>query len=66
MRSRLLMAASAAALLALGACADSTTAPRRFDPNLRRMDISPGPDGSCRSGYRVAARPDGTQGCEEN
>jgi len=66
MRSRLMIAASAAALLALGACSDTTTAPRRFDPGLRRMDVSPGPDGSCRTGYHVATRSDGTQVCEEN
>ena len=64
MRSRFLFAASAAALLTLAGCSDNTTAPRHFDPDTRRMDISPGPDGTCRSGYHVYARSDGTLVCE--
>jgi hypothetical protein len=64
MRSRSLIVASAAALLTLAACSDSTTAPRRFDPGTRRTDITPGPDGTCRSGYHVYARSDGTLVCE--
>jgi hypothetical protein len=68
MRSRLLLAASAASLLALGACAgaDNATAPRHFDPNVKRWDMSPGPGGTCRAGYHVATRADGVQVCEED
>jgi hypothetical protein len=66
MRSRHLLAASAAALLTLAACADSTTAPRRFDPGVRRTGTSAVPDGSCRTGYHIATRADGTQVCEED
>lgn len=67
MRHRLLLAVSAtAALLSLAACADSTTAPRRFEPGTLRKDMFPGPDGSCRSGYHVAMRSDGVQVCEED
>lgn len=66
MRSRLLLAASAASLLALGACADSPTAPRHFDPNVKRWDMSPGPGGTCRTGYHVATRADGMLVCEED
>jgi hypothetical protein len=66
MRPRLLLAAAAAALLSLAACSDTTTAPRRFQPGALRKDISPGPDGSCRSGYHVATRADGVTVCEED
>jgi len=51
MRSRLWLAASAASLLALGACADNVTAPRRFDPNVKRWEMSPDPGRTCRTGY---------------
>ena len=64
MRSRLLFAASAAALLSLAACSDTTTEPRRFDPGTLRTDVSPGPDGTCRGGYHLITRSDGTQTCE--
>jgi hypothetical protein len=64
MRSRFLFAATAAALLTLAGCADSATAPRRFDPGTLRTDVSPGPDGTCRGGYHLIARSDGTQACE--
>lgn len=65
MRSRLLFAATAAALLSLAACsADTMTAPRRFEPPTLRTDISPDPDGTCRSGYHVYARSDGVLVCE--
>ena len=65
MRQRLLRAATAAAaLLSLAACSDSSTGPRRFDPGVRRTDIFPGPDGTCRSGYHIAYRSDGTAVCE--
>jgi hypothetical protein len=61
MRSRLLLAASAASLLALGACANSPTAPRRFDPNVKRWDMDPGATDTGCTGYHVATRADG--GC---
>ena len=65
MRHRLfLTATAAAALLSLAACSDTTTAPRRFDPGTLRTDISPGPDGTCRGGYHIIARSDGTLACE--
>jgi hypothetical protein len=63
MRSRLLFAATAAALLTLAGCSDSTTAPRRFEPGTLRTDVSPGPDGECRGGYTLATRSDGTPVC---
>ena len=67
MRQRLLLAATAAAaLLSLAACSDTSTEPRRFQPGVLRTDISPGPDGTCRSGYHIAYRSDGTAACEEN
>ena len=67
MRPRLLLAATAAAaLLSLAACSDTTTAPRRFQPGVLRTDMSPGPDGSCRTGYHVATRSDGVTVCEED
>jgi hypothetical protein len=64
MRSRLLFAATAAALLTLAGCSDTATAPRHFDPGTLRTDMSPGPDGTCRAGYIVATRSDGTLVCE--
>ena len=66
MRHRLLLAATAAAALSLAACSDSTTAPRRFQPGTLRTDMSPGPDGSCRGGYHLIARSDGTLACEQD
>ena len=67
MRSRLLFAATAAALLTLAGCSDTaTTAPRRFEPGTLRTDISPGPGGTCRGGYHIAYRSDGTAVCEED
>jgi len=62
MRRRSLVAA--AALLTLAACGDTPTAPRTLHPTARLTDIFPGPDGSCKSGYHVATRSDGTQVCE--
>jgi len=65
MRSRLLFATTAAAaLLSLAACSDTTTEPRRFEPGTLRTDVSPGPDGTCRGGYHLITRSDGTQACE--
>jgi hypothetical protein len=65
MRHRLLLAATAtaAALMSVAACSDSTTAPRRFEPGTLRKEISPGPDGTCRGGYHLIARSDA---CEED
>jgi hypothetical protein len=55
MSVRLLLAA--AATLALAACADSTTAPRDIRPGDRTNDLT------CRSGYHVATRADGSEYC---
>jgi hypothetical protein len=59
MKFRVLLAA--AATLALAACADSPTAApsSRLTPGTRSSD-----DISCRSGYRVATRSDGSEYCE--
>jgi len=68
MRHRLLLAATAAAaLMSLAACSGTTTEPRRFEPgSLRKGDVLPDPDGTCRGGYHLIARSDGTQVCEPN
>lgn len=60
MRIRLLLAtaAGAAAALTLAACADSSTAPRLTPTGASKDDIT------CRSGYHIATRDDGTQYCE--
>lgn len=58
MRIRLLLAAAAA--LTLAACADSSTAPRLTPTGASRDDIT------CRSGYHIATRDDGTQYCEQD
>ena len=60
MRIRLLLAAAAA--LTLAACGESSTAPSRLSPGAgaSRDDIT------CRSGYHIATRADGTQYCEED
>ena len=55
MRIRLLLAAAAAATL--GACSDSTTSPRLSPAAASKDDIT------CRSGYHIATRADGTQYC---
>jgi hypothetical protein len=57
MRIRLIVAA--AATLALAACSDSATAPRLSPTGASRDDI-----GTCRSGYHIATREDGTEYCE--
>ena len=60
MNIRVLLAA--AATLALAACADSPTAARSpLTPSSRSLD-----DITCRSGYHVATREDGSQYCEED
>jgi hypothetical protein len=57
MRIRLLLAA--AAVVTLAACADSSTAPRPIAPADK-----PSADLTCRSGYHIATRADGTETCE--
>jgi len=59
MRVRLLLAATAVATLA--ACSDTATAPRQLTP-----PDSPRSDLTCRSGYHIATRADGTEYCEED
>jgi hypothetical protein len=55
MSVRLLLAAATA--LSLAACADSPTAPRDIRPGERTNDLT------CRSGYHVATRADGSEYC---
>jgi len=57
MRIRLLFAAAAA--LTLSACGESSTAPR-FTPTAASKEIT------CRSGYHIATRDDGTEYCESD
>ncbi|MDQ2665167.1 MAG: hypothetical protein M3Z05_04080 [Gemmatimonadota bacterium] len=61
MKLRVLFAA--AATLALAACADAPTAAPTspLTPGTRSSD-----DITCRSGYHVATRSDGSQYCEED
>ena len=61
MRIRLLLAAAAA--LTLAACSESPTAPSRLSPGHRMSD---GIGITCRSGYHIATRDDGSQYCESN
>ena len=58
MRIRLLLAAAAA--LTLAACSDSSTAPRLTPSGVSKDAIT------CRSGYHIATRDDGTQYCESD
>ena len=59
MRTRLLLAATAA--LTLAACSDTVTAPQKLSPpDTPKNDISI----TCRSGYHIATRSDGTEYCE--
>ena len=58
MRIRLLLAATAA--ITLAACSDSSTAPHEMSPGRSAKDIGI----TCRSGYHIATREDGTQYCE--
>jgi hypothetical protein len=58
MRIRLLLAATAAVTLA--ACSDSSTAPHEMSPGRSAKDIGI----TCRSGYHIATRADGTEYCE--
>ncbi len=60
MRIRVLLAVTAT--LALAACAESaTTAPGTLRPGARSSD-----EITCRSGYHIATRSDGSQYCEED
>lgn len=59
MRTRILLAAAAA--LTLAACSESPTAPSQMRPTGPSMD-----EITCRSGYFIATRADGTQYCEED
>jgi hypothetical protein len=56
MRIRLILAA--AATLALAACGGASTAPGTMRPGERTNDLT------CRSGYHVATRADGSEYCE--
>jgi hypothetical protein len=56
MRTRLLLLAAAA--LTLAACSDSTTTPRLSPAKVSKDEIT------CRSGYHIATRDDGSQSCE--
>jgi hypothetical protein len=55
---RIRLAFAAAATLALAACAESPSAPSTLRPGARTDDIT------CRSGYHVATRIDGSEYCE--
>jgi hypothetical protein len=57
MRIRLLLAA--AATLTLAACGESSTTPSRVSPG----DKASRDEITCRSGYHIATREDGTQYC---
>ena len=59
MRIRLLLAATAAVTLA--ACSEAPTAPHKLSPNHRVFD---GVGITCRSGYHIATREDGSEYCE--
>jgi nitrous oxide reductase accessory protein NosL len=56
MRIRLLLAA--AATLALAACSDASSAPQLSPAKVSKDEIT------CRSGYHIATRDDGSQYCE--
>jgi hypothetical protein len=58
MRIRLLIAA--AATLTLAACGESSMAPERLSPTDK---ASRDDETTCRSGYHIATREDGTQYC---
>ena len=63
MRVRLLLAA--AATLTLAACSATPTAPSPRAPTVRSSDdVPPGDDGTCRSGYHLATRDDGSSVCQ--
>jgi hypothetical protein len=58
MRIRLLLAAAAA--LTLAACSESSTSPRLSPKGATKDDIT------CRSGYHIATRDDGSEYCESD
>ena len=58
MRIRLLLAATAA--ITLAACSESSTAPHQLSPDRAAKDAGI----TCRSGYHIATRADGTEYCE--
>ena len=57
MRMRLLLALSG--VLMLAACGESATSPTRLEPTGPAKD-----EITCRSGYHIATRDDGSQFCE--
>ncbi|HET9684303.1 MAG TPA: hypothetical protein VFP15_09390 [Gemmatimonadaceae bacterium] len=59
MRIRLLLAATAAVTLA--ACSNTVTAPQKLSP-----PDTPKADITCRTGYHIATRSDGSQYCESD
>ena len=56
MRIRLLV--TVGATLALAACGESPTVPQSMRPGARSSDVI-----TCRSGYHIATRADGTEYC---
>jgi len=60
MRIRLLLAAAAAVTLA--ACGESSTAPHQLSPDRASKDIGI----TCRGGYHIATRADGSEYCESD
>ena len=60
MRNRFLLAAAAA--LTLAACSDSSTGPRQMSSNVKPS----ADDITCRSGYHIATREDGSEYCAED
>ena len=60
MRIRLLLAAAAAVTLA--ACGESSTAPQQLSPRGSSCAAAI----TCRSGYHIATREDGTEYCEQD
>jgi hypothetical protein len=60
MRIRLLLAATAA--ITLAACSESSTAPHQLSPDRAAKDMTI----TCRSGYHIATRADGTEYCESD
>ena len=58
MRIRLLLTATAA--ITLAACSESSTAPHQLSPDRSSKDVGI----TCRSGYHIATRADGTEYCE--
>jgi hypothetical protein len=57
-----MLLAAAAAALTLAACAESPTAPSRMSPTGASKDGAT----TCRSGYHIATREDGSEYCAED